>query len=812
MRWHTGRWVNSGAPGRALVALALVAGAVVAPATGGSLGAQATSSYEALGAPQRVLDTRPGASTADGRFAAIGVRPAGSTLTLDIAGRVGLPAQAAAVALNITATEPTGPGFITIFPCDQPQPTASNLNYAAGQTVPNAVITALSGSGTVCVFTLQQAHLIVDVSGWFPTGSFTALPRPQRLLDTRAGGATADGQFSGTGTQAGGTTFTLPVAGRAGVPAGATAVAVNVTVDNPIGPGFLAVFPCGAPTPNASNLNFAAGRTVANLVISRIGTGGAICIFTPTATEVVVDASGVLPGSTFQPLPEPRRLLDTRGGQTTADGTFVGMGTQPAGATLQLRAAGRVGIPTNASAVVLNVTAVPGSFGFITVHPRGTALPNASNLNHQPGGVVANAVIARIGQGGDICVFTSGASDVIVDVAGWLTGPPPPTTGGACPAHTVANSPARQELLARPNLHATIGTDRIAVLACDVTTQRERTLDPVAVAAWANAEVAPWFVEASRGAYLPVFEAHPQRRVSRTDWQGCVFAGNAITGAPFTNVMVYDSTLYGGGQAGPGSIGPSDITVLQRTPQQSRRGLWVGGGAPLIDPAVVIHELGHTLHWPHSYIGPTEYDNPIDIMSGSPVDGSSGNLTNFCPAAQAGWFIWCRAQNTLAFNRFASGWMQDTQVAIHRSGMANYSLDRPHGAGLQMVALPDPAAPLSSLVIEARPAIGRDQYNLRAGVAVHLIDQGSGGFNAISANRRQRQAVGAPDTYDHVITPGSSLTLHGVTIEVTGAAGEGYAVRVSGTYRRPGSLIESFGTAATCTSSPTEIVVPRCPR
>lgn len=798
-------------PGRVLVTLALLTASVAAIAVGGSPIAQAASGYEALGAPQRLLDTRPGASTADGQFAGIGVRPAGSTLTLDVAGRVGLPSQAAAVVLNITVTEPIGPGFVTVFPCDQPQPNASNLNHSANQTVPNAVISALGGSGDVCLFTLQQTHLIVDVSGWFPTGSFTALPSPQRLLDTRAGGATADGQFSGTGTQAGGTVFTLPVAGRAGVPAGATAVAVNVTVDNPAGPGFLAVFPCGSSIPNASNLNYGRGTTVANLVISRIGTGGAICLFTPTATEVVVDASGVLPAATFVPLAEPQRLLDTRPGQATADGTFVAMGAQPGGATLQLRTAGRVSIPANASAVVLNVTAVPGSFGFVTVHPRGSALPNASNLNHRPGGVVANAVIARVGRGGDICVFTSGASDVIVDVAGWLTGPPPPTAGGLCPSLTPTDPTTRQQLVARPALHTAIGTDRIAVLACDVTTVQDRILDPAAVAAWANAEVAPWFVEASRGAYNPVFEAHPQGRVSRTSQNSCVFAGDAITGAPFTNVMVYDSTLYGGGLAGPGTIGPFDITVLERSPQQSRRGLFVGGGAPLVDPSVVIHELGHTLHWPHSYIGPSEYDNPIDVMSGSPVDGGLGDLTDFCPAAQPGFFIWCNAQNTLAFNRFASGWIPDTQVAIHRSGMANYTLDRPHGAGVQMVALPDPAAPLSALVIEARPATGRDRFNQRAGVAVHLIDQGSGGFNAISANRRQRQAVGAPETYDHVITPGSSLTLHGVTIEVVGAAGDGYAVRVSGTYRRPGSLIESFGTAATCTSSRTEIV-PHCPR
>jgi hypothetical protein len=107
------------------------------------------------------------------------------------------------------------------------------------------------------MFTLQQTHLIVDVSGWFPTGSFSALPRPQRLLDTRAGGPTADGQYSGTGTQARRHRLHTARRGRAGVPAGATAVAVNVTVDNPDRAGLPRRVPVRIAIPNASNLNYA---------------------------------------------------------------------------------------------------------------------------------------------------------------------------------------------------------------------------------------------------------------------------------------------------------------------------------------------------------------------------------------------------------------------------------------------------------------------------------------------------------------------------------------------------------------------------
>src|SRR5690606_28598451 len=96
------------------------------------------------------------------------------------------------------------------------------------------------------------------------------------------------------------------------------------------------------------------------------------------AADVIVDVSGTLPAATFQPLDAPRRALDTRPGQSTADGLFQGEGAQPAGATLQIPIAGRVGVPADASAVVLNVIAIdPAAGGYLSVHPRGTPRPNA---------------------------------------------------------------------------------------------------------------------------------------------------------------------------------------------------------------------------------------------------------------------------------------------------------------------------------------------------------------------------------------------------------------------------------------------------
>ena len=81
-----------------------------------------------------------------------------------------MPSNATAVVLNVTVTGTQGSGYVTVYPCDASQPTASNLNYTAGKTIPNAVVTKLSATGTVCLYTLAATDMIVDVTGYFTAG------------------------------------------------------------------------------------------------------------------------------------------------------------------------------------------------------------------------------------------------------------------------------------------------------------------------------------------------------------------------------------------------------------------------------------------------------------------------------------------------------------------------------------------------------------------------------------------------------------------------------------------------------------------
>ena len=196
----------------------MVAVIAVSPPDDPRRASAAVGDFVPLPAPQRLLDSRPGTTTADGLFAGIGVRPSGSVVELQVAGRVGVPDDAESVALNVTADAALEGGFVTVFACGSAVPNASNLNYAVGQTIANAVITKIGADGTVCLYNFGATNLIADVTGFFPTGAFEPLSQPARLLDTRPGTATIDGQFAGIGVREARTTLELVVAGRADVP------------------------------------------------------------------------------------------------------------------------------------------------------------------------------------------------------------------------------------------------------------------------------------------------------------------------------------------------------------------------------------------------------------------------------------------------------------------------------------------------------------------------------------------------------------------------------------------------------------------
>ena len=234
--------------------------------------------------PSRILDTRTGIGHS-------GPKPgAGSTITLAVAGHGGVPASGAvAVVLNVTATEADGPGFVTVWPGDQPRPNASNLNVdAPGQTIPNLVTVPLAADGTVNMFNYGGSHLLADVAAWFPAGPGFVPLTPTRILDTRAPGI----GFSGP-KPAAGATVQLSVVGLGGVGADATAVVLKVTATEADAAGFVTVWPTGQARPNASNVNISGGgQTIPNQVYVPVGTGGSVSLFTYGGAHLLADVAG----------------------------------------------------------------------------------------------------------------------------------------------------------------------------------------------------------------------------------------------------------------------------------------------------------------------------------------------------------------------------------------------------------------------------------------------------------------------------------------------------------------------------------------
>ncbi|MDP1804975.1 MAG: hypothetical protein Q8K72_07410, partial [Acidimicrobiales bacterium] len=85
------------------------------------------------------------------------------------AGAGGVPVGGAtAVVLNVTVTEPTAGSFLTAWPTSENRPVASNLNFVAGQTIPNLVIAKIGTGGKVTIYNnLGSTVVVADVQGWF---------------------------------------------------------------------------------------------------------------------------------------------------------------------------------------------------------------------------------------------------------------------------------------------------------------------------------------------------------------------------------------------------------------------------------------------------------------------------------------------------------------------------------------------------------------------------------------------------------------------------------------------------------------------
>ena len=365
--------------------------------------AQASSSTKAYIpiTPTRLLDTRKAESSSFLHEEARDLR---------VSGIESVPNTAIAVALNVTVVNPSSDGFLTVWPAGLDKPATSNLNFLQNEVVPNLVTVGVGTNGSISLqgflYSLSGSlDVLVDVVGWYVAG-FNPI-NPTRIMDTRNG--------RGGITLKPGETRDLLVQGAENLPAGSIgSVALNVTAVNPTQDwGYLTIWPTGTTKPTASSLNFVAGETAANAVLTGVGSGGMISIYNDVGnTDVLVDVTGWFDQG-FDAL-TPFRLVDTR---TMPQYEKVGPGE-----TLEFEVLGEGDVPLEGvGAVAMNITVTgPTEDGYLTVWPSGRGMPTASSLNFVSGQTIPNAVISGVGDGGRISVYNAfGSVDVIVDVTGW---------------------------------------------------------------------------------------------------------------------------------------------------------------------------------------------------------------------------------------------------------------------------------------------------------------------------------------------------------------------------------------------------------
>lgn len=265
--------------------------------------------------------------------------------------------------------------------------------------VVNGALYYTDGHGDLRAYRVPQAA---------PHRGFNAVPA-RRILDSRSG--------SPVGADA---SISIPVAGRAGVPAsGVAMVVVNLTVADAQTSGYLVAYAGGNPTPATSNLNFTAGRNTANLALVPVGDDGTIRVLnsSPRTVDLLADVTGYFiaaagtPGIVV-PIP-PARVFDTASGAPVA-----------AGATSVVPLTGRGGVPAGlVGSVLVHLTAAgPQSAGFLTARAAGSAASPTSSVNFAAGLAGSNLDVVTVGTGGAIAVtnHSPGALRLIVDVVGYV--------------------------------------------------------------------------------------------------------------------------------------------------------------------------------------------------------------------------------------------------------------------------------------------------------------------------------------------------------------------------------------------------------
>jgi hypothetical protein len=224
--------------------------------------------------PVRLLDTRTTAQRGSSE--------------LRIALPPGVPADATALAVSVTAVDAASAGFLTVYPAGTTRPFVSVVNTdQQNRTRASLALVPVTGDGFV-VYRHMPTDVVVDFWGWF-TGA-TADPSTVGMFLPQAPVRAWDSRVSHDPVHAGGT-VEKPLA-----PPGAAAIIANVTVAEPVRAGFASVFAAGTVRPFVSSVNYRWTHPVGALTLTPVSTRG-VAIHASAGAHVIVDVAGSFTGT-----------------------------------------------------------------------------------------------------------------------------------------------------------------------------------------------------------------------------------------------------------------------------------------------------------------------------------------------------------------------------------------------------------------------------------------------------------------------------------------------------------------------------------
>jgi len=303
---------------------------------------------------------------------------------------------------------------MSISSVNSPTDTLLSLDRVAGSFGRRAFLAGAAGAVAGATLLSGAAHAVE------PGASFFQVVEQRRLCDTR----NRPGAPAGFGYQRLSEKWIrVGVTSQPGVPSAAVAAVLTVTaVSRGAGGNFVTVFPAGEPMPDTSSLNMSPfDGAVANLVTIKLG-GGGVELISFVDCDLVVDLIGVYRPTTtpvdsgrLVAFPSAFRALDTRSGPQPGLGSI---------SQVNLRGL----VPDDATAVVGTLTAVTASSpGYVTAFPRGSGVPDTSNLNVGAAETRAVGVITRLGSGGGggvgVDLYNFCGAHLLFDVVGYMTGP-----------------------------------------------------------------------------------------------------------------------------------------------------------------------------------------------------------------------------------------------------------------------------------------------------------------------------------------------------------------------------------------------------